>query len=276
MALSWDCDFAERSPMLEPLRAAARMLRAGHWPDCAALNRALDACARRPVSGGGEPLRFVGHEARRAAFEDRYEQRIFLRGEVQLRSGNWHDLLNALVWLTFPAAKAALNARQYAELVRQRASGAPNRGPVQDALTLFDEGGVIVATSDASLAALLRDREWKELFWRRRGQAASRMRFYLFGHALCEKALQPFTGVTGRGVLVEVTASFLASPLALQLANLDARVAAQIADPWRFAAPGELVPVPVLGVPGWFAGNENEEYYEDAHYFRPARLNGAQ
>ena len=260
--------------MLEPLRSAVRTLQSRAWPDCAALNRALDACAQRPLGGGGKPLRFVGHEARRAAFEDRYEQRIFLRGEVQLRSCNWHDILNALVWLTFPAAKAALNARQYAELLRQRERGAPNRGPAQDALTLFDEGGVIVAAADGALASLLRGREWKELFWRRREQVASRMRFYLFGHALYEKALQPFTGVTGRGVFIEVEMPFFSLPLPSQLADLDARVAAQIADPRRFVAPRELVPVPVLGVPGWFAGNENEQYYEDAGYFRPAAERG--
>jgi hypothetical protein len=272
MAQSWDSDFAARSTMLEPLRAAAALLRGRHWPGCAELNRVLEARDATVLTGGGKPLRFVAHEPRRGAFEDRYEPRIFLRGEVQVRSCNWHDLLNALVWLTFPAAKAALNARQYAELVRQEAGGAPNRGPVQDALTLFDEGGVIVAVGDAGLGALLGSFEWKELFWRRRDEAASRMRFYLFGHALCEKALQPFSGITGRGVMIEVAAaSFFALPLAAQLAALDSRVAAHIADPLRFTATRELTPVPILGVPGWWSGNESETYYDDAGYFRPAR-----
>jgi hypothetical protein len=27
----------------------------------------------------------------------------------------------------------------------------------------------------------------------------------------------------------------------------------------------------VLGVPGWYAGNEREEFYDDKDYFRPAR-----
>jgi hypothetical protein len=40
-----------------------------------------------------------------------YEARIWARGEVATRPGNWHDFFNALVWLTFPLAKAALNAR---------------------------------------------------------------------------------------------------------------------------------------------------------------------
>ena len=31
-----------------------------------------------------------------------YEQRIAERGEIATREGNWHDLLNALIWLRFP------------------------------------------------------------------------------------------------------------------------------------------------------------------------------
>ena len=148
MAETWDPDFAERSPMFEPLRAAAGVVRGSEWPGCDELNHVIAARDGRIVNTAGQPLRFVGQQPRQKTFEDKYEPRIFLRGEVQLRSCNWHDLLNALVWLTFPAAKAALNQRHYRELERQRASGARNRGAAQDALTLFDEGGVIVAASD--------------------------------------------------------------------------------------------------------------------------------
>jgi len=31
------------------------------------------------------------------------------------------------------------------------------------------------------------------------------------------------------------------------------------------------VPLPVLGVPGWWAGNEAPDFYADAQVFRPAR-----
>ena len=257
--------------MLMPLRAAARLLREPHWPDCAELNRALAARPSRPLGGGGQPLVFVEHDSRRRDFENRYEQRIFLRGEVQVRSCNWHDLLNALAWLTFPASKAALNARQFAELVRQRERGDANRGPVQDALTLFDEGGVIVASGDPTLSALLEDFEWKRLFWLRRADVARSMRFFLFGHALCEKALQPFSGIAGRGVVVPVAGTFFVLPLESQLAELDARVAARISDLRYFLATRELAPVPILGVPGWWAANESEHFYDDASHFRPAR-----
>ena len=261
--------------MFEPLRVVASALRGPHWPGCDELNRIIAARRAGIANAAGRPVRFVGQELRQKTFEDKYEPRIFLRGEVQLRSCNWHDLFNALVWLTFPAAKAALNQRHYRELERQRASGAQDRGPARDALTLFDEGGVIVAVSDPALAALLTGFEWKQLFWQRRTEVLQRMRFYLFGHALYEKALAPFTGVTGRGVIFEVEDAFFALPLAAQLRALDARLAAYIGEAARFAATRELAPVPILGVPGWCDDNAREQYYDNLDYFRPARAGGA-
>ena len=270
MQQSWDPDFAERSPMFEPLRAAARELRTPYWPGCDDLNCIIQSRSSPIFTAGGRLLCFVDQQSRPQGFEDRYEPRIFLRGEVQLRSCNWHDLLNALVWLTFPRAKAALNRRHYHELQRQLASGEPNRGPAQDALTLLDEGGAIVAAAEPALGALLSGFEWKELFWRRRTEVVRSMRFWLFGHALYEKALAPFVGVTGRGVIFEVADGFLAMPLAQQFAELDARLAGCIDDPARLAGTRELAPVPVLGVPVWCAENEREEFYDDPGYFRPA------
>ena len=34
----------------------------------------------------------------------------------------------------------------------------------------------------------------------------------------------------------------------------------------------ELSPLPVLGVPGWWDGNEQEEFYDNTGYFRPGRI----
>ena len=269
MAIAWDPDFAERAPAFAPLVAVARELQGASFPECNDVNRMLAARDAPICNASGMPLRFVAQSLRQSRFEDKYEPRVFLRGEVQLRPGNWHDLFNALVWLTYPQAKAALNARHFHALERRRAEGARNRGPAQDALTLFDEGGVIVATADPALGALLAGFEWKELFWRRRAEVVERMRFYLFGHALYEKALQPFTGVTGRGVLFEVAPVFLNLPLARQLNEIDVRLAARIADPALFLGTRQLTPVPFLGIPGWCPDNEREQYYDNTGYFRP-------
>lgn len=257
--------------MFEPLRMIASELNTKDWPSLADLQRLVAAREAPIVTAGGAPLRLVAQGARPRRLEERYEARIYLTGELQVRPANWHDLLNALVWLTFPRAKAALNARHYQALVTGVASGALNRGPVQDALTLFDEGGVIVAASDAELLGLIERFAWKELFCGARTRLAQSMRFILFGHALYEKALAPFSGITGRGILLHVSADFFDSPLPAQIATVDRIVAEQLADPRRMNSTRELAPVPILGVPGWCAENTDTAYYDDATYFRSGR-----
>lgn len=263
--MEWDPDCLARSPLFEPLRAVAPARSAG-WPTPAAMQRALDARAAR--NARGMPLSIVPPGPRRG---EKYEARIFLDGALPVRPWDWHDYFNVLVWLAFPRAKAALNERHHAELGRQRAAGERNRGPAQDALTLFDEGGVIVAASDDALLGLLRDWRWKELFWERRAELAARMRFFVFGHALYEKALRPFLGITGRGILLEVEPGLMAAPLAEQVAEIDARAASWIADRERLKSTRELAVVPVLGVPGWHPDNNVETFYDNTDYFRPAR-----
>jgi hypothetical protein len=77
-----------------------------------------------------------------------YEGRIVERGTVPTRADDWHDLFNSLAFITFPRAKRALHTRQY-EIWKQRigpdAKRLPNaRTREQDALSLFDEGGLCV------------------------------------------------------------------------------------------------------------------------------------
>ena len=267
----WHTEFLERSPAFEPLRLFGQTVPETRWPSLDDLQRLLTAREPPITTRSGAPLSFVPQGRKAYAFEEKYEPRIYLKGEVQVRRDNWHDLLNALVWLTFPQSKAALNERHYHALLEQTAAGSPNRGPVQDAMTLFDEGGVIVAARHRELLHLLEDFAWKDLFWHNRARAIAYMRFYLFGHALYEKALNPFTGVTGRGVLFEVDTVFFASPLSVQLERLDAMLAERLVDPSRLNSTRELVPVPILGVPGWCADNAHESYYDNLDYFRCRR-----
>lgn len=263
----WDPDFAGCSPMFEPLLAAAAELKREDWPAAEDLERLLAARGHTIRTGGGMPLTIIPQSARPRRPEERYEARIFLRGELQVRRANWHDLLNVLVWLTFPRSKVALNARHY----RASAAQDGNRSRLQDALTLFDEGGVIVAACDPRLLELVQGFQWKELFWRERAQLMSRMRFFLFGHALYEKALAPFSGITGRAILLEVERGFVDAPIGTQAGELDRIVAQQVLDPARFLSPRDLAPLPILGVPGWCAENASPSYYDDATYFRPGR-----
>ena len=188
-----------------------------------------------------------------------YERRIAETGEVETRPGNWHDLFNALAWITFPLAKAVINAQHVAILEERGEQEAKRRGPERDALTLFDEGGVIVATDDASLTKLIVDFEWKELFWRRQAELQSKARFYAFGHALYEKAVEPYLGIVAKTVFI---------PFAADAAAADRLVARHFSDRANFPRPKAMAPMPVLGVPGWHPATAQEAFYDDASHFR--------
>ncbi len=271
----WDTEFIQRSPLFEPLRAHAAhdapgvLWSARQWPSITELQALVDA--RGTVSGGGQRLRLTAPDARGGAFEDRYEVRIHREGELQMRSHNSHDLFNLLVWMTFPRTKAAINARHYQALLARQRDATQNRGPAQDTLTLFDESGIIVVSSGPALLQDIRDFAWKRLFWRQRHEVQRQVRWFLFGHALYEKAVTPYVGMTGQGVLLAVGDDFQAWPAARQLACVDEMVAQRIADTSLFCATNELAPVPVLGVPGWWPANEEETFYDNPSYFRTGR-----
>lgn len=266
MADFWNVDWLTRSAMFAPLRPAGARLPAIGWPDPALLN-ALALEVGRVVNAQGQQIRFVTQQAGPRSFEEGFEQRAFLKGEVQVRPLDWHDLFNALAWMTFPTSKAVINARHFESLSPDQ----KQRTPVQDALTQFDEDGVLVLSPDSSLLGLVREFRWKDLFRERREEVRARMRFLLFGHALYHKALDPFVGMTGKGILIQVPEAFLDLDLPAQVARADRLLAAQLWDRTQLCRPRELAPVPVLGVPGWWPGNEEPGFYDNTEYFRPGR-----
>lgn len=266
-----------QSTLFAPLHPVISRLKSAGFPTLEELNAQLIVHQPAIAVQSGCELRFVGQGVGRLAFEEQYEPRCYLTGEVQTRTENWHDLLNALVWLTYPKAKAAINVRHFQALTekRQALTGAAvtrsERGAVRDTNTLLDESGVIVAYADDELAGLLRSFQWTELFWQRREEVQAGMGFFLFGHGLYEKALQPYIGMTGQGLLLAVEPSFFSWPQAQQLAHLDSRLADYLSEPEHCCSTRELSPVPLLGVPGWTADNDCAAYYDNTAYFRPSR-----
>jgi hypothetical protein len=253
------------APIFAALRPSLSHLSSGDFPRHEDLNALAHSSV---VSGGGAAIRFVPPAPAKEPAA-RYEVRIFETGEVQTRPGNWHDHFNALVWLAFPKTKAILNRHHREAIAASR--GDPRRGTARDVLTLFDEGGVIVAAANAELSELLRAFRWKDLFWTRREDVRRSMRFYAFGHAIYEKALAPHKGVTAKALVVDVAQALLHAPLERQLAELDACATAHFAAPRSLASTRSLAPLPILGVPGWEPANEREEYYDDTSQFRPGR-----
>jgi len=263
-------------PLFTPLQPILARLGSVEFPGLSDWNALLANYYPGISVQSGHPLRFVAQEQGKLGFESQYEPRCYLNGEVQTREHNWHDLFNALVWLTFPKAKAAINTRHYRALKEGSQQnvqdlGASQRGKVRDMATLLDESGVIIVCADTELAELLRTFKWKELFWQRRDKLITAMDFYIFGHGLYEKALQPYVGMTGQGLLVMVEREFFTLPLADRLDWLDQSVATYLDNPEHCVSTRELHPVPLLGVPGWSADNMQEAYYDNAAYFRSGR-----
>jgi hypothetical protein len=148
----FDARFFERDARFAPIApVAASFVECTDFPEPDAIDRALSARAGvRFVAARPRPRRQRGP----VALDDLYDTRI-VRGEVPTRRRNWHDFLNALVWATFPRAKAALHARQHravrawafaeSDVVRRL----PNaRTRELDALALIDEGGVILGAGE--------------------------------------------------------------------------------------------------------------------------------
>jgi DUF3025 family protein len=265
----WDPEFFVRSPIFDPLQPAAISLRTvrERWPESRDYQRAVQA-SKNPVRNWlGRPIRFVDRGTHGAQSRRLYEPTIYLTGEVPTRPESWHDLFNALVWMTLPRTKAALNRRHFQALQSEQG----RRGPLRDALTLFDESGVVAASERQDLQQLLRNHHWHELFWRNREAVAADLRFFVFGHGLLEKALCPYDGMTGQGIMLSVPRGFASRPLDEQLEVLDEALGEIFADLREASSRGFFCPVPVLGVPGWWAPNEEESYYANTRYFRPAR-----
>jgi hypothetical protein len=241
----------ERMPLLA-WRDHAAWLLGEAWPSMAQLNTSLP---------DGAAYRFVAQTPALLADGLHYEQRIAERGEIATRERNWHDLLNALIWLDQPALKSALNARQVVEIGRM---GPKNRSRAQYALTHFDEGGVIVCLRDPGLLALWDAHDWHGLFWRQRqAWLDGTIQLQLFGHALYELALDPTRLLVGKAL------AFL-SPDA-DISRAGARCAEAIADGQLLNDPLELRPLPLSGLPGWRDDNGDEAFHRTTACYQARR-----
>lgn len=237
--IDWD------APWLEPWSVRGRAL-AGRLCDGVPVCQALNADAAAPV-------RFVSQALLPPGMA--YEQFIFDTGQVPTRE-NLHDFFNGLVWLHLPQAKRRMNQLQ-AQAIAAQGVGAV-RGPLRDALTLFDENGALL-DAPAPLWQALHARDWQRLFVDLRPLWVH-ARLLLVGHALMEKLVFPRKGIT---------AHVYQAPLAIEtIAQTDAWLAAEL-QPGRWAQK-PFVPLPVMGIPGWCHGNDAVSFYDDLSVFRRA------
>lgn len=248
-----DVDWAQ--PWLAPWREPGEGLLedARHRGLVGALNAAQSRSGSLGAGLAAGPVSFVaqGELSRREA----YESFIGRTACVPTRD-NLHDFFNGLAWLVFPALKRRLNELQCTQID----AVAPNmpRGAVRDALTLFDENAALWH-APRPMAEALRRRDWQALFVTHRdGWAQARP--VLFGHALLEKLVRPRKPITAHVWLLPDDSEAQSGALATLSVDTLRRK--------------PFLPLPVLGVPGWWPDNAAPGFYDDAAVFRPWNENG--
>ena len=228
------------------------------------------------LNNKAQTLRFVSQNALPEG--EAYESFIGTTGNIPTRD-NLHDLFNGSIWLTFPKTKALLNYYHMLE-INQQGIGA-SRGRVRDTITVFDENGAILVTADASIGKALVDFDWQASLVAPRDKwdkpqalnSDSQAAVYIFGHALLEKLLQPRKALCAHSIVINVTQDFFALSLSERISHLDKRAADYMEAllSQLDVTPRKLSPLPILGVPHYWAENANSSFYDDSHVFRSGR-----
>lgn len=224
--------------------------------------RALGEPLARRIAGGESqpavltaadraPVRFVPQADLPAAVA--YEAFIRETAQVPMREG-LHDFFNALCWMHFPQTKLQLNRLQAAEIARDGVQS--RRGPVRDATTVFDENALLIQAPDSVWQAL-QEHRWHDALVLQR-PLWQQVRVRVFGHAILEKLVQPYKSITAH--LWRVPEG---------VAEVDAWLARDLSPDKLARKP--FSPLPVLGVPGWWAANADVAFYNDPRVFRPQR-----
>jgi hypothetical protein len=226
-----------------------------------------NAAALGLVNQSGQPIRFVPQAELPEGMA--YEEFIGATGRVPTRD-NLHDFFNGLVWQTFPLTKRELNALQAAQIAE--AGVGKSRGPARDAATIFDENAALFvvregADGDALLDAL-RGHRWREALADRAAMYGRDAELWLFGHALMEKLVAPRKAITAHLLSVRAHGEYFGFSPEARRAWLDSHVAAQLQR--EVLTTSRFSPLPVLGVPGWWPG-QDEAFYSDDSVFRPKR-----
>ena len=215
------------------------------WTLTADLTAALNAAPQAPV-------RFVPQAELPAGMA--YEAYIFKTKQVPTRH-NAHDFFNGLCWLRFPQAKLRLNSLQAQAIEAQGVQ--PHRGPLRDALTLFDENAALLF-APPPLWEAVQTKDWPAMFTHHRA-TWSQAQLVLFGHAALEKLIKPYKGIT-------VHVLNMPLPSHMSDTEIDNCLCQQLQAEWLQTKP--YIPLPVMGLPGWCLDNENPAFYEDKSVFR--------
>ncbi|MGM8886543.1 DUF3025 domain-containing protein [Psychrobacter sp. 1U2] len=211
-----------------------------------------------------------------------YEQFIGTIGKIPTRD-NLHDLFNGSIWLTFPKTKALLNYHHMLEITNDKnePNNRKNRGRVRDTITVFDENGAVLITSDTSIGKALIDFDWQNSLVKPRNSwdkpdapsKDAKAAVYIFGHALLEQLIEPRKPLCAHSVVINVEPDFFRLSTAERLYYLDNKLSDYMDDllSQDTVTPRQLAPLPILGVPYFWSENSEVSFYDDNFVFRSGR-----
>jgi len=191
-----------------------------------------------------------------------YEAQIYLKRQVPTRLNVWHDFFNNLTWLVFPRTKWAMITRSMQE---KRGAQRTSR---QNLLAHFDECGMVLCSVQPDYFKMVKQHQWKALFWEAR-DLIQQAEPFIVGHGLLQKGLAPYIGMTGKVILMTVLPHFFSLSAVEKLAYIDQKLAHYILSEAFPNLPKSLDPFPLLGWPGWHQDNRCAEFYDNHDYFRP-------
>lgn len=226
-----------------------------YWPHIADYQHMANALGFNML--GALPLSFIDN-----ALQDNYEKTIYETCQIPTRLACWHDFFNNLTWMRWPKLKRAIIEKS------MRTPKLSGRTALHNTLAHFDECGVILVSSDDYFFQLLKNHEWQAFF--QNTKLTDCVKPILIGHGILEKCLNPYIGLTAKGIFLYVDHRFFKLSQDAQHQYIDVQMAAYIESNDFPTEPRALQPFPLLGWPNWHE-NQDALFYSNTDYFRKTR-----
>lgn len=245
---TWNRQFLVDEPLFRVFEPFARDLRRPEWPSREDYARHLEQHRARssphlePLGIAASPERSRRQKRTQLNLSELYDGKIALGGQIYCLDQSYHDLFNVIVFAALPEAKRALHRRQFRALTRwlepeheQRARLPGRRTREQDALTLFDEGGVVLAVSEEERSRLEGRMEPSAVL---PFEPSSYKVPILFGHALLEHLYEGHRALRASGLFITLPNSAFRDAMPGHFCTeIDALLAERLKNPLEFREP---------------------------------------
>lgn len=257
-------------PWISPLLPGA--VGDGVWPDV--FERGLVASKLEALKLGTQtpsPLDLKRFEASFVSMKAMEYEYCVAQGVVPTRD-EYHDWFNGLIWLAYPQAKSQINHLHVRGGNAEPFQAGNQRSRLRDAITLFDESGMVLITSNPDVGPALEAHDWSCLFVTLRQEWGVSILPFCFGHGLLDALRNPHKGLCAKVSVVQVDVERL---LALRaFGEINSHPVHEFLDQVFLSvinsleSPRDLNPLPVMGIPAWFQENQSLGFYDDELVFR--------